>query len=51
MKIKQLIVSGAVAFAALAALAPTIASAAPHRGHQVCKWDAHHHHRACHWVR
>jgi hypothetical protein len=50
MKIKQIILSSLVAFAGLAALAPTIASAAPHRGHQVCHVD-HHHHRTCHWVR
>lgn len=50
MKIKHLLLSSFVAFAGLAALAPTIASAAP-RGHQVCHWDHHHHHRVCHWVR
>ena len=50
MKIKQVIFSTLIAFAGLAALAPTVASAAPHK-HKVCKWDAHHHHRACHWVR
>jgi hypothetical protein len=49
MKIKQLILSSVVAFAGLAVLAPTIASAAPHR-HQVCHWGPHHH-RVCHWVR
>jgi len=53
MKIKQLVLSSVVAFATLAAFAPTIASAAPHRAHKhkVCKWDARHHHRVCHWVR
>lgn len=54
MKIKQLVLSSVVAFATLAAFAPTIASAAPHKAHKahkVCKWDARHHHRACHWVR
>ena len=49
MKIKHLIVSSLVAFAGLAALAPTIASAAPHH-HKVCHMDRHHH-RVCHWVR
>jgi hypothetical protein len=51
MKIKQLVLSSLVAFATLAAFAPTIASAAPHKAHKVCKWDARHHHRVCHWVR
>jgi hypothetical protein len=52
MKTKQLILSSVLAFAGLALLAPGIASAAPnHRAHKVCKWDAHHHHRVCHWVR
>lgn len=53
MKIKQLVLSSVVAFATLAAFAPTIASAAPYRAHKhkVCKWDARHHHRVCHWVR
>jgi len=55
MKIKQLVLSSVVAFATLAAFAPTIASAAPHhqahKAHKVCKWNAHHHHRVCHWVR
>jgi hypothetical protein len=52
MKTKQLILSSIFAFASLAVLAPGIASAAPnHRPHKVCKWDAHHHHRVCHWVR
>lgn len=51
MKIKHLILSTVVAFAGLATLAPTIASAAPrHRAHKVCHFD-HHHHRICHWVR
>jgi hypothetical protein len=41
-----------VALVGVAALAPSVASAAPrHRGHQVCHWDKHHHHRVCHWVR
>jgi len=26
---------------------PSIASAHPHHGHQICSW--HHHHRVCHW--
>jgi hypothetical protein len=51
MRIKRLLISSLVAFAGLAVLAPTIASAAPHRGHKVCHWDRHHHHRSCHWVR
>ena len=53
MKTKQLIFSGILAFAGLALLAPGIASAAPyhHQKHKVCKWDARHHHRVCHWVR
>ncbi|MFM9923055.1 HHHH-motif protein [Variovorax sp. H27-G14] len=52
MKTKQLILSSILAFAGLAVLAPSIASAAPnHRAHKVCKWDARHHHRVCHWVR
>lgn len=53
MKTKQLIFSGILAFAGLALLAPGIASAAPyhHPKHKVCKWDARHHHRVCHWVR
>lgn len=50
MKTKQLILSSLVAFAGFAFLAPTIASAAPHHRHQVCKWGPHHH-RVCHWVR
>ena len=50
MKIKQLILSSVVAFAGLAVLAPTIASAAPRHGHNVCHWGPHHH-RVCHWVR
>jgi hypothetical protein len=50
MKIKQFVVSTAVAFGVLAMLAPTIASAAPHRAHKVCKVERHHH-RVCHWVR
>jgi len=46
-----------VAFASLAVLAPSMASAAPSRGHKahhahkVCKWDAHRHQRVCRWVR
>ncbi|WP_200934241.1 HHHH-motif protein [Variovorax sp. Root318D1] len=57
MQIKQIILSSAVAFASLAVLAPSMAAAAPYRGHEaqrahkVCKWDAHRHHRVCHWVR
>ncbi|MBB3637652.1 MULTISPECIES: HHHH-motif protein [Variovorax] len=53
MKTKQLILSSVLAFAGLAMLAPSIASAAPrhHHKHKVCKWDARHHHRVCHWVR
>ncbi|WP_307636873.1 HHHH-motif protein [Variovorax boronicumulans] len=49
---KQLILSSVVAFATLAAFAPTTASAAPHKAkaHKLCKWDARHHHRVCHWV-
>ena len=50
MKFKQLAVSTIVAFAGLAALAPSIASAAPYRAHKVCHIDRHHH-RVCHWVR
>jgi len=46
MKIKQTILSGVLAFASLAALAPTIASAAPHR-HNVCHWDRQHAHLIC----
>lgn len=53
MKTKQLIFAGILAFAGVALLAPGIASAAPHHQpkHKVCKWDARHHHRVCHWVR
>lgn len=53
MKTKQLILSSVLAFAGLAMLAPSIASAAPrhHHKNKVCKWDARHHHRVCHWVR
>lgn len=53
MKIKQLILSSVLAFAGIAVLAPSIASAAPYhpKKHKVCKWDARHHHRVCHWVR
>lgn len=53
MKTKQIIFSGILAFAGLALLAPGIASAAPRhpQKHKVCKWDARHHHRVCHWVR
>ncbi|OAK58075.1 hypothetical protein A3K87_03445 [Variovorax paradoxus] len=53
MKTKQFISAGILAFAGMALLAPGIASAAPrhHPKHKVCKWDARHHHRVCHWVR
>ncbi|WP_454908806.1 HHHH-motif protein [Variovorax gossypii] len=53
MKTKQLIFAGILAFAGVALLAPGVASAAPHHQpkHKVCKWDARHHHRVCHWVR
>ncbi|MDP9928658.1 hypothetical protein J2X90_001595 [Variovorax paradoxus] len=56
MKIKQFILSSVVAFASLAVLAPSMASAAPSRGHKahahkVCKWEAHRHQRVCRWVR
>lgn len=51
MKIRQVIFTVLVAFTTLGVLAPTIASAAPYRGHKVCHWDKHHHHRVCHWVR
>lgn len=57
MKIKQLILSSVVAFAGLAVLTPSIASAAQHReykarhAHKVCKWNAHGHQRVCRWVR
>lgn len=50
MKIKHLVLSSVFAFAGLAVLAPSIASAAPRHGHKVCKMDRHHH-RVCHWVR
>ena len=56
MKIKQFILSSVVAFASLAVLAPSMASAAPAHGHKahahkVCKWEAHRHQRVCRWVR
>lgn len=54
MKTKHFILSSILAFAGLAVLAPSIASAAPPhhpKKHKVCKWDARHHHRVCHWVR
>ena len=53
MKTKQLILSSILAFAGLAMLTPSIASATPYhpKKHKVCKWDARHHHRVCHWVR
>ncbi|WP_432727531.1 HHHH-motif protein [Variovorax sp. W6] len=50
MKFKQLAVSTIVALAGLAALAPSIASAAQHRARKVCHVDRYHH-RVCHWVR
>ncbi|RUR66415.1 hypothetical protein EJP67_05000 [Variovorax guangxiensis] len=53
MKTKHFILSSILAFAGLALLAPA-ASAAPYhhpKKHKVCKWDARHHHRVCHWVR
>ncbi|MET3177274.1 UNVERIFIED_ORG: hypothetical protein ABIC43_000413 [Variovorax guangxiensis] len=54
MKTKHFILSSILAFAGLTVLAPSIASAAPPhhpKKHKVCKWDARHHHRVCHWVR
>ena len=27
------------------------ASTAQAKPHKVCHWDAHHHHRTCHWVK
>ncbi|MDQ2733864.1 MAG: HHHH-motif protein [Pseudomonadota bacterium] len=50
-KLRPLAIASLVAFAGLAALAPTLVEAVPHhRGHQVCHWERHHH-RVCHWVR
>lgn len=49
MTTKRLVASCLIAFVGFAAL-PTVASAAPHRGHKVCHWERHHH-RVCHWVR
>ena len=49
MNIKKLTTAALLAFSGFALLAPTVASAAPRHGHQVCKW--HHHHKVCHWVR
>ncbi|WP_432727536.1 HHHH-motif protein [Variovorax sp. W6] len=51
MTIKQILLSSIAAFTAFATLSPTLASATPHRTHKVCKWDARHDHRVCHWVR
>lgn len=50
MKTKHIALALSVLFGA-SLLAPSIASAAPHRkAHKVCKVDRHHH-RVCHWVR
>ncbi|HEY4065945.1 MAG TPA: HHHH-motif protein [Burkholderiaceae bacterium] len=49
MTLKKLTAAALLAFSGLALLAPTVASAAPHR-HKVCHMDRHHH-RVCHWVR
>jgi hypothetical protein len=47
MNLKKITLATLLAFAGMT-LVPTIASAAPRRGHQECHW---HHHKICHWVR
>jgi hypothetical protein len=48
---KKLLITSVLAFASLAVLAPTMASAESyHRSHRVCHMERQHH-RVCHWVR
>jgi hypothetical protein len=49
MNIKKLALAATLALAGFSALAPSIAMARPHHGHQECHWS--HHHKVCHWVR
>ena len=44
---KKALISTLLAIAAAAVLAPAAQARPPHK---VCHWDAHHHHRSCHWV-
>lgn len=47
-QIKTLLGVSLTAIAVLAAMAPEVAQANPHR---VCHWNHFHTHRVCHWVR